>query len=241
MDQLFSHLTVTDMHRDVIRNIVSLRVSEDPFDDLTSNTDDLILARQVESDARPRPYQLHTPEILRPFEDALWFNAIIWPFKTRQASRFSDGSFGVWYGSDTLETSVHESAYHWVQGLLCDAGFEHEEVVIERKLYAVACDALLLDFRPVADNYPNLLHKTDYTYTQPVGARIHREGYPGLLTSSVRHQGGINYAVMNPNILSNPRPHSQLIYRLHGQSITIEQNPGVPCMEIRYQPWPLTY
>jgi hypothetical protein len=232
MDHLFSRLAVADIHHDLLRNIVSLNESENPFDDLSSNTEEWFLARQVESDTKPLPYQSHTPEIHRPFEDALWFKAITWPFKNRQASRFSDGSFGIWYGSDRLETSVHESAYHWFRGLLCDAGFEHEEVTIERALFAVACDAVLLDFRPVAENYQDLLHKTYYTLTQPVGARIHREGHPGLLTFSVRHQGGINYAVLNPNVLSNPRQPSQLTYRLHGQTITIEEATGVPCLEI---------
>ncbi len=232
MDNIFSHITVANIHQELLRNIVDLSESEDPFNDLSSHPEEWLVARQVESDARPRPYQSHTPEIHRPFEDALWFNAITWPFKNWQASRFSDGSFGVWYGSNTLETSVHESAYHWVQGLLCDAGFEHEKVIIERTLYAVACNAVLLDFLPVGANEPNLLHKTDYSFTQSVGARIHREGHPGLLTLSARHQGGVNYAVLNPDVLSNPRPHCQLTYHLHGQSITIEENPGVPCMEI---------
>ena len=232
MDQLFSCLAVADVHHDLLRNIVSLNESENPFDDLSRNTEELFLAHQVESDTRPQPYQSHNPEIHRPFEEVLWLNAIHWPFKNRQASRFSDGSFGVWYGSDTLETSVHESAYHWFRGLLCDAGFEHEEVIIERTLYAVTCDAIMLDFRQTANKYPNLLHKTDYTFTQSVGARIHREGHPGLLTFSVRHQGGINFAVLNPNVLSNPRPQSQLSYRLHKQTITVEETPGIPCMEI---------
>ena len=232
MDNLFSHITVADIHHDLLRNIVSLNVSENPFDDLSSNTEEWVLARQVESNTRPQPYAVAHPEIHRPFEDAQWLNAIHWPFKNRQASRFSDGSFGVWYGSDTLETSVHESAYHWFRGLLCDAGFEHEEVTIDRTLYAVACDAILLDFCPVAEKYPNLLHKTDYTFTQPIGARIHREGHPGLLTFSVRHQGGINYAILNPNVLSNPRQQSQLSYRLYGQTITVEEHPGMPRMEI---------
>ena len=232
MDNLFSHITVADIHHDLIRNIVSLNESEHPFDDLSSNTEEWFLARQVESDTRPLPYHSHTPQLHRPFEEALWLNAIHWPFKNRQTSRFSDGSFGVWYGSDRLETSVHESAYHWFRGLLCDAGFEHEEVVIERTLYAAACDAVLLDFRSVAANYPTLLHTADYTFTQSIGARIHGEGHPGLLTLSARHLGGINYAVLNPNVLSNPRPYSKLIYRLHGQTITVKEHSGVPCMEI---------
>ena len=37
MDSLFSNLTLTDIHQNVVRNIVSLRVSEDLFDDLTDD------------------------------------------------------------------------------------------------------------------------------------------------------------------------------------------------------------
>jgi len=58
------------------------------------------------------------------------------------------------------------------------------------------------------------------------------EDSPERSSFSARHQGGINYAVLNPNVLSNPRQQSQLTYRLHGQSITVEEKPGVPCMEI---------
>ena len=232
MEKLFTHLTVADIHQELLRNIVHLGESENLFDDLSSNPEEWEVARQAESDAKPRPYQSHTPEIHRPFENAQWFKAITWPFKNRQASRFSDGSFGIWYGSDRLETSVHESACHWVRGLLCDANFEKEEVVTQRQLYTVKCDAALLDFRQSAEIYPNLLHKTYYTFTQSIGSRIHRVGHPGLLTFSTRHEGGINYAVLNPNVLSNPRPHSQLSYHLHSKSITVEKSPGTPCMEI---------
>jgi hypothetical protein len=48
---------------------------------------------------------------------------------------------------DSVETSVFESTYYWYRGLLSDAGFEHEIVSIESKLYFVACNAALLDFR----------------------------------------------------------------------------------------------
>ncbi|MBV5303285.1 MAG: hypothetical protein JZU70_03665 [Chlorobium sp.] len=59
-----------------------------------------------------------------------------------------------------------------------------------------------------------------------------RQSYPSLLTFSARHQEGINYAVLNPNVLSNPRQQHQLSYMLHGKTITVEEHPGMPCMEI---------
>jgi RES domain len=232
MDPLFSHLTLMDVHRNVFRNIVSIRASQDLFDDLTSSPQEWALAQQVEDEVKPPPYQSRTPVIHRPFEDAQWFNAIGWPFKHWQASRFSDGSFGVWYGCDCAETSVHETAYHWFSGFLTDAGFEKEKVIGERKLYEVTCGAALVDLRPLAATHSGLIHKTDYSDTQSVGARLHREGHPGLVTISVRHAAGQNYVILNPDVLSNPRQHCQLTYRLEGQRIVIEKQPGVSWLEI---------
>jgi hypothetical protein len=232
MDSLFSHLTLADVHGKLIRNIVSIRQSQDLFDDLTSNPDEWALAQQVEDAVKPPPYQSTTPVINRPFEDAQWFNAIGWPFKHGQASRFSDGTFGVWYGCGSAETSVHETAYHWFSGFLCDAGFEKESVVAERQLYEVHCDAALVDLRKQVLKHAGLRHKTDYRETRQVGARLHREGHPGLLTISVRHAQGQNYVVLNPVVLSNPQPYCKLTYRLEARNITVEKQPGEAWMQI---------
>lgn len=226
MKSLFDRVTLTDVHQDVVRNIVSLRQSQDLFDDLTDDPAEWLLAQKVEAEVRPPSYRSGTPIIDRPFEDAAWFNAIVWPFRHWQASRFSDGSYGVWYGSESVETTVFESAYHWYRGLLCDAGFERETVIAERKVYLVACGAALLDFRKATAEHRELLHPSDYAFPQSVGARIHHEGHPGLLIQSVRRRVGENMAIFNPGVLSNPRHHCQLTYRLEAGQITVERRPG---------------
>jgi len=227
MNSLFAQLALSDIHKDVARNIVSLLQSQDLFDDLTDDPAEWLLAQKVEDEIKPPPYRSSTPIIDRPFEDAKWFSAIIWPFKHWQASRFSDGTYGVWYGSDSIETTVYESAYHWYRGLLSDAGFDRMTVIAERKVYSVACNAALLDFRKVADGHPDLLHPSNYAFCQSVGARIHREGHPGLLTQSVRRPAGENMAIFNPDVLSNPRQNCQLTYRLENDQILVERQPGV--------------
>ena len=232
MNDLFALLRLTDVHRDVIRNVVSTQSSQNPFDDLTGDPDSWALAQQVEDQVKPPPHQSRTPIIDRPFEDADWGNAIEWPFKHWQSSRFSDGTFGIWYGCGRIETSVRETAHHWFNGLLADAGFEHETVRIERTLYRVACNAALVDLRPMTKKYPGLIHKKDYRYAQSAGLRLHREGHPGLVTRSVRHAGGENYAILNPRVLSNPRPHGQLTYRSDGRRIVVEKKPGVAWLQI---------
>jgi hypothetical protein len=227
MNALFSQLTLADIHQDLARNIVSLHPSQDLFDDLSPNPAERLLAQKMEDEVKPPCYRSRTPIVDRPFEDTTWFNAIAWPFKHWQASRFSDGSYGVWYGSESVQTTVYETAYHWYHGLLSDAGFEQMTVIAERKVYRVACDAALLDFRQAADEHTALLHPTDYAFCQSVGARIHREGHPGLLTRSVRRPGGENLCVFNPKVLSRPRHNCQLSYRLEGAQIVVEKQPGV--------------
>lgn len=226
MTSLFDDLPLADVHRDLARNIVSLRKSQDLFDDLSADPDEWLLAQRVEDDAKPPVYRSGTPVVDRPFEDADWFNAIDWPFSHWQASRFSDGSYGVWYGSLAVETTVYETAYHWYHGLLSDAGFENEAVVAERKVYSVACAAALLDFRQGTARFPDLLHRTDYGFAQTVGKRIHREGHPGLLIQSARHREGENVAVFNSRVLTNPRLNCQLTYRLDRNRILVEKRPG---------------
>jgi hypothetical protein len=226
MDALLAGVPLVDVQRDFARNIVSLRESQDLFDDLSHDPAHWTLAQQVEDAVKPPVYRSPLPVIQRPFEDAEWFNAIRWPFENWRASRWSDGSFGVWYGAERIETTVHETAFHWLRGLLADAGFDQGPVVGERRVYAVACRAALLDFRPAVRRRPALVHKSDYAATQAVGTRLHHEGHPGLLAPSVRHEGGLNVAVFNPAVLSNPRFTVALTYRLEGETISVERVPG---------------
>ena len=232
MKALFAQITLAVVDRDVARNIVSFREPQNVFDDLSELAGEWKVAEQVQDEVGLPLYRSKTPIIDRPFEDANWLNAIHWPFKNNQQSRFSDGTFGVWYGSETIETTVYESAFHWYSGLLNDAGFEREVVVSERKIYSVACAASLLDCRKAVSAFPELLLPSDYSYTQLVGARIHHEGHPGLIMQSVRRTDGENIAVFNPAVLTNPREIGHLTYKLDRDSIIVEKHPGKTWMTL---------
>lgn len=232
MDSLFGRVGLADIHADLARNIVSLRVSQDLFDDLSDDPVHWRTAQAVEAAVKPPFYTDAAPVIHRPFEDADWFNAIGFPFRHWQASRFSDGSFGIWYGSADVATTVYETVHHWYHGLLADAGFHAEPgVVAERKVYQVRCDAALLDFRPLAPNFPALVDPKDYGQTQLVGDRLHREGHPGLATRSARCPGD-NFAVLNAAVLSGPRHQCYLTYRLDEGAVTVERENGAPWMRL---------
>lgn len=230
LDALFSEVRIAETHQDLFRNIVSLRKSEDLFDDLSDDPSDWTTAISVEMETKPAAFQSKTPIIHRPFEEAAWDEAIGYPFREWTRSRYSDGTFGVWYGSDTLETTVYETVHHWRNTLLSDAGFMDAGIAIERRVHLVQCDAALMDMRQAATGFPELV-SNDYTLTQQIGGRMRHEGHPGLVTKSARCDGDV-YAVLNPVLLSNPRQYCHLTYTTTASGVNVERAQGEPWLEI---------
>lgn len=233
ISSLFEALRLADIHQDLARNIVSIRQSQNLFDDLSSDPQDQNVAIQHELATKPWPYQSKVPMIDRPFEEAEWIEAIAYPFQPPNwsRSRYSDGSFGIWYGSDGVETTVHETVWHWRRGLLADAGFDREGVSIERKVYQVRCDSALVDFSQEIERLPALIHPEDYTLTQQAGLRMKHEGFPGLTSKSARCEGDI-FGILNPAVLSNPRFECSLNYRIQGGQVAVERETGIIWMHV---------
>lgn len=225
IDTVFAASALAETHRGLVRNIVSLRVSEDLFDDLSDERTAWQAAIELELTTKPTPFKSTAPAIDRPFEEALWNDAIGYPFTHWMRSRYSDGRFGVWYGTDTLETSIHETAYHWRAGLLADAGFLRPGVSIDRKIYEVRCDAALVDLRPAVPAFPALIDPADYRLTQQIGARLHHEGHPGLVTRSARCAGDV-YAVLNAKVLKQARQVGYLSYTTTDRGVEVERGSG---------------
>ena len=223
---LFDGLALADVHASLVRNIVSLRISQDLFDDLSSDPQHQRSAIALERTTKPAPFVSAQPVIDRPFEEARWNDAIGYPFKHWMQSRYSDGTFGVWYGADTLETSVHETVHHWRAGLLRDAGYNQAGIVIQRKVYDVRCDAALVDLRQKLASYPALIASDDYTLTHQVGAKLHHEGHPGLLARSARWPSGEIAAILNPGVLTGPQLSCFLTYRTTASGVDVERTPG---------------
>jgi hypothetical protein len=226
IEDVFKQIGLRETHADLIRNIVSIRISQDLFDDLSDEPSEWESAINLELATKSPLFASSVPVIHRPFEEALWNEAINYPFKNWMRTRYSDGSFGVWYGADTVETTVHETVHHWRAGLLRDAGFDQPGIRIERKIYRVRCDAALVDLTSTVTNFPALVDPLDYTLTQQVGAKLHREGHPGLISMSARCDGNA-YAVLNPKVLSSPRQMGFLTYVTTESGVAVERDPGV--------------
>ncbi len=219
MEGLFDRLC--DFRQDVYRNVVSLREATDLFDDINDGDDQLsAVACEAEMEVKA---DLPPGIIPRGY----YYNAAIgYPFETQpfMQTRYSDGRYGVWYGSSQFETTIYESAYHMMQRIQAIEGVS-EVVSRERAVYKVSCHALLLDLSNKAGDFPQLMGN-DYTFTHQIGARVHKEGHPGLLAPSARHPGQINVVAFKKDILSNARHHCYLTYELdptNGQLVVSRQ------------------
>jgi hypothetical protein len=223
--------TTRDFDGKAYRNIVSLRVSEDLFDDLTGG-DPSLSAVAVESEARVKS-RIPLGLVERGFH---YTTSITYPFEHEPylKTRYGDGSYGVWYGSLALKTTVHETAFHMVRE---EAKIEGNTGPIhrERAVYQVRCRALLVDLSGKEGEFPDLIGP-DYVFTRQIGARLHREGHPGLLAPSARHRGGVNVVALTPAILSDPSLFCYLTYTFDParRAVTVERTVGKVMAVLRF-------
>ena len=220
---------VVDFDADLVRNIKGIRVSQSLFDDLSSDPADQAVAIAAEGIER---IASEAPLITRPFD---YGSVITYPFVPHNwhATRWSDGlSYGVWYGSLELETTVYESVFHWHRFVMDAFPGIEEEVVGERRVLDVSCRALLIDLRGSAD--PRLVDRRDYSHTQRLGRYLHERSQNGLLARSARCQG-VNAAVLDARCLSDPRDRCFLTYRMAPAEdrVAVERTPGDTWLEIR--------
>jgi len=218
---------VADYRGDLVRNIKGIRVSQDLFDDLARDPADRAVAIAAESATR---LPSAAPLITRPFD---YGTVITFPFVPQNwhATRYSDGlHYGVWYGALELETTVHETLYHWHR-FVSDSFALEREIVGERRVFLVRCEAILIDLRKARE--PRLVDRTDYSFTQQLGGYLAQRAQSGLLAPSARAPGTAA-AILRPEVLSGVRDLCFLTYRMNpaDSSATIERTPGEPWLRI---------
>jgi hypothetical protein len=219
------------------RNVTSLRESEDLFDDLNDG-DEGASAIAAEAEMRVKDHLIgRFPEnFYRSFH---YTRSIIdYPFKSEPYlfTRFGDGTYGVWYGSLEMKTTVFETGFHMIKAELAVEGLD-EVVVRERAVYRVRCRAILIDLRGKQKSFAKLL-ADDYGFTQQIGRRMNKEGHPGILVPSARIKG-TNLVIFNPDVLSDPRLHCYLTYFFDPLTLNIrvERSVGRTWLKVDGRKW----
>lgn len=132
-------------------------------------------------------------------------------------SRFSDGRYGVFYASPTLETSIAETMHHRVQFLMATNEPAQE---LDMRVYAVELDGQLHNIRGLRERCPAYYDPSSYADSQALALRLREAGSDGIAYLSVRHHGGECAAVFRPRLLSNCRQERHLCYVWDGRTIT---------------------
>lgn len=208
----------------LVRNIKSIRVSQDLYDDLAESPEDMRIA--IAAEARLR-IPSGNPFVTRPFD---YGTVITYSFDSAhwQQSRFSDArKYGVWYGAQDVRTSVFETVYHWHRFLMDSFADAKQDIIGERRVFDVRCDAMLVDMRGCEKQAPQLTDRKSYAFTQALGRYLVEQQQNGVLFASARCDG-INAAVFSAARLSSVHDKTYLTYRYSPRSgrVKVERTPG---------------
>ena len=129
-----------------------------------------------------------------------------------EGSRFSDGSYGVYYCGRTLDTALAEVRYHQERFL---RRTNERPIRLELRLYLSNLDAKLVDVRKL----PECHIPDDYGPGQSLGRVLRQSGRDGVLYRSARHEGGLCAAVFRPPVLGACRQSSHYAFHFDGTSI----------------------
>jgi len=216
---LFDRLT--EFHGPVYRNITSLRVSQDLFDDLVDDAPGRAAA--LAADLRMRTPQTGVIE-----RGLVYSQAITYPFASDSlvASRYGDGRLRVWYGALEPETALAETCWHALRQVQALEGVT-DVVTRYRAVYDVRADGLFLELRGKEIEHPELLDE-DYAATQAIAHHVAGQGLPGLLYPAARWPDGSCLAAFRSDPLSDPRPLYYLTYRIDAAAghVEVERTPG---------------
>jgi len=137
-----------------------------------------------------------------------------------RGSRFSDGSFGVYYAARDLETAIAETTFHF--GRLAAAAGDGPRREDFRVLVG-SVDARFHDLAALPDETlrRRLLDPdpASYPYSAAWARALRAEGGSGLTYPSVRHAGGQCLAAFRPRALAIPRQERHVQYHWDGSRV----------------------
>jgi len=140
-------------------------------------------------------------------------------------SRFSDGSWGVYYAADSLDTAVAEVTYH--RSLFLARTAEEAIDIDLRWLHADLMDKLH-DLRGQGASMPHVYNPDHYGPSQDLGRTLRSQGSAGIVFESMRRPQGQCVAVFKPRALSNARTAGHISLHWDGRAISHWFEKGAP-------------
>lgn len=143
---------------------------------------------------------------------------IMAPFTYRNpgGSRFSDGTFGVYYAAHSLETAIEENKHHRQVFM---SRTKEGPMRLEMRALTADLDGNLHDIRGMKKKAAKVYSKTSYTASQALAHELMKDFSYGIAYNSIRHKGGQCTAVFRPAVLSHCRPERHVIFEWNGKKI----------------------
>jgi hypothetical protein len=129
-----------------------------------------------------------------------------------EGSRFSDGSYGVYYCARALDTALAEARSHQERFL---RRTNEGPIRLELRLYLSNLDAKLTDVRKL----PECHIPDDYGPGQRLGRVWRASGKDGVLYRSARHDGGLCAAVFRLPVFGACTQSAHYAFHFDGYSI----------------------
>lgn len=134
-----------------------------------------------------------------------------------KGSHFSDGSFGVYYAADRLETAIRETVFHFEAFARDSADPQREE---DMRVLVGAIDATLHDVTTLSRaRRQAILDPASYAASRALGRALRERDSQGAIYPSVRDPGGACVAAFKPRAVGVPRQERHLRYRWDGERV----------------------
>jgi hypothetical protein len=141
----------------------------------------------------------------------------------KEGSRFSDGSYGVYYAAHSLETAIAEVSHH--RGVFLRRTNE-AAIDVDMRLITASVEAELHDLADEGlgegekSRFASLLDPDDYGPPQGLGRRLRAAESWGIRYPSVRHSGGECVGIFRPRALRHAKAAAHLALHWDGARIT---------------------
>ncbi len=134
-------------------------------------------------------------------------------------SRFSDGSYGVYYAANTVDTAIAETRFHRTLFL---AATKEPPIEIDLRSYLSDLNVDLHDIRNRQQAMPELYDPDPghYGQAQVMAKTLRANGSNGIVFDSVRFSEGECVAIFRPCVLAPVRQGPHFCYVWNGLEIT---------------------
>ena len=152
---------------------------------------------------------------------ASWAMAPFTHVSMDRPSRFTDGSYGVYYAGDSIEVALFETMHH--HGRFMAATAEEPGWTSDFRELVGALDADLHDLTDT-DVFAELYNPENYAKPQSLGGQLRQAESNGILYESVRYPEGQAVAIFWPNVAGIPKQSQHFSYYWDGTVVSQVKN-----------------